>query len=430
VLVLLILGGVVAAAVVIGRPYLFPGEFDEATAPYAEAVEVARGVEFTNSVAVVAESTDRFADRLLDEYVDWDANAPAWRALGLLSGETGPQQVSESLQGWTSSLYSTADGQVYRDEALTGPQADAAITTALAAASLDQEFRWSPGQGPRGLDGQVETLAEVERQTRSVLADSSFAVEVDPVEPAKLTFLPPVVAFRALAPESFAEFDVPRADDGNPLASAGPAGPGPLTGSAPAAAPSPSPLPGDTLSGPASSMDRAFWYLVFASYLDSATAFAASEAVVENTLTPAERGGRSCVYATFAGGTIDQGVLLSDALDFWTLAAPPELGANSSVLDDGTLQLVACDPGAGFVHPARPGVARELLAWRVAELAMSEFLATAPSTDGLPDRDAAWALVVGSGLPAELAALAPETSPAAMADIARAGVADVLAPGG
>jgi hypothetical protein len=216
-LTLAILGGLVAAGVVFGRPYLFPDGWDEATRPYAEAVETAREVEYIEPIAVIAEPTADYTTRLGGELVgDWSADEPALRALGLLNGPTTEESATELLADWQNAVYSTADGQVYTDTGVTGAQLDAEITKEMAAASLDQEFRWSAEQPSRTLDDQVLTLAEVQRQASAVLAKTPFALTLDQLAPGVLAFVPPLVGYGALAPATLAEFQNPVTGAENP----------------------------------------------------------------------------------------------------------------------------------------------------------------------------------------------------------------------
>jgi hypothetical protein len=426
-LTLVILGGLVAAAVVYGRPYLFPDGWDDATKPYAEAVETVRGVEYTEPIAVIVEPTADYTARLGAELVgDWSADEAALRALGLLNGPTTEESVTELLADWQDAVYSTADGMVYTDLGVTGSQVDAEITEEMTAASLDQEFSWSAEQPNRTLDDQVLTLAEVQRQASAVLAQSPFAAAIDPVSPRILAFVPPIVGYRALASATYAEFENPTT--GNPLSLLGTSGPGPLASEAPVAAVEPVLIGADTLVGSPRSLDRSFWFLVFAGYLDSRTAYQASESVVENSLVTADRAGTSCVYATFSGGDVLQTATLRSTLEAWSASSPVEFGSSFSVLDDGTLQLVTCDPGVGFENPNRLGVARELVGWRTAELATLEAVRTANGTEA--DAAAAWAAVEASNVGVELGALPGDTTPAESAAAARAAVAAVLTPAG
>ena len=426
VLTLVVLGGLVAAGVVFGRPYLFPGDWDATTEPYAAAVETARGVDYAESISVSAEPTPDYTARVVGQLAPgWTGDEAMWRALGLLNGAATQDNVAQLLVGWQDALYSTANGQVYQDAAATGPQADAAITAAMTAASLDQQYGWSPDQLVRTTDDQVLTLAEVQRQARAVVAASPFAVAVDPDDPAVLAFVPPLVGYRALAPTTFAEFGTASADPQNALSSIGAAGPGPLTSEALVPAPNPTMVGTDAQVSSPRPLDRSFWYLVFAGYLDSRTAYQASEAVVENAISMADRAGTACVYATFAGGGVEGTATLRSALEGWSAAVPVEFGANVTVLADGTLQLISCDPGAGFENASRLGVARELVAWRSAELA------TIDAVGGTElDVSTTWAFVESSNVALDLIALPADTSPVEMAAAARDGVTAVLRPAG
>ena len=165
---------------------------------------------------------------------------------------------------------------------------------------------------------------------------------------------------------------------------------------------------------------------MFAGFLDSRTSYQASESVVENSLAVVDRAGTQCVYATFSGGDVIQTETLRSALEVWSASAPVEFGSSFSVLADGTLQLVTCDPGVGYETVNRLGVARELVGWRTAELATFEAVRAANGTEA--DAAAAWAVVEASTVGVDLGALPGDTSPAESAAAARAAVAAVLAP--
>lgn len=421
-LTLVVLSAVVAAAVVFGRPYLFPGDWDAETQPYAEAVEAARGVEFVEPISLISEPTAPYGELLMTELVgDWTDQEPAWRALGLLTGTASFESVAQQTVGWQAAVYSVTDGQVYRDAGASGVELDADITAALADAALDQQYRWSRGE--RSLEGDVLTSAEVQRQSAAVVADSPYAI-VTSVDPTALAFVPPVVAYRLLAPAVYAEFDNPNGS----LSDVGPTGPGPLTPDVPVVAPGPTMNGSDTLVSSPEAMDRSFWYLVLGGFLEPRAAYDASEAIVENSLSLASRGGQQCVYATFAGGDVAQTATLRSALEAWSAAAPAEFGAAFAVLPDGTLQLVTCDPGAGSEVANRQGLARELIAWRTAELATIEAVTANDGTEA--DIDAAWAIVRASDMAPGLARLPAGTSPDDTADAARAALTELFTPVG
>ena len=208
------LGGLVAAGIVFGQAYLFPGEWDDATAPYAEAVETASEVEFAEPLSIVAEPTADFATRLQTQFASIPPEELAqWRALGLASGVVDDTTIAQQLSGWQDAVYSTVDGQVYHDIGVAGPELDAQLTQEMAAASLDQQFGWSVEQNARALDAAAATSAEVLRQARTVQQASSFAGPVPVVPSENADVMPPVVGYRMLAPHVFAEFESTLAAD-------------------------------------------------------------------------------------------------------------------------------------------------------------------------------------------------------------------------
>ena len=428
---LVVLVGLVAAGVVFGQPYLFPGDWDEATAPYAQAVETSRGVDFVEPLAVVAEPSAQFATRLQTQLAPVSPQELAqWRALGLINGVVDESTLAAQLTGWQAVVYSTTDGQVYHDLGVSGAELDPQLVEALTAASLDQEFGWSVEQPRRTLDAAAATSAEVLRQARVVQKSSTFATPIPSVPAEVAAALPAVIGYRTLAPHVFAEFDASIEPGGrsNPLADLGTDGPGILGRDAMVVATDPTMLEGDTASTPPVAKDRSFWFLVFGAYLDSRTAFAASEAVVESALTGATRGATQCVSATFSGSGVDQNETLRTALTSWAVAAPAEMASSFQVLPDGTLQLVSCDPGVGFVNAARADVARELLSWRVAELATME--AVRFGGGGEAELAEVWAFVQASPVAVDLMALPPTATPAEVATTARDAVTALFTPAG
>ena len=428
---LLVLGGLVAAGIVFGQPYLFPEDWDPAAEPYAQTVETVRGVEYPESLLLTPEPTAEYTIRMTDQITgDWTAQLPEWRALGLLTGEANEPNVRTLLDGWQDAIHDQTDGQAYHDEAASGAQLDAEITQAFTAALLDQQYGWSALQSERTLDDAAFTLAEVQRQSAATQTESAFPAEVEPRATAPLSFLPPVLAYRVLAPATFAEFDrtdLP-ADAENPLRGLGTAGPGPLPAETAVVSSPAAPIDGDTITGTPVAMDRSFWFLVFAGYLDTRTAYDASEAIVENSLTIAERVANRCVYATFSGGDVEQTAALRSALETWSASVPLEMSSSFAVQDDGTLQLTTCDPGSRFENGSRIGVGRELIGWRLAEIATT--LAVTSNGGNADDVAAAWSIVESTNVPVDLANLPFDTTPAAAAATAQSAVAAVLPPAG
>ena len=305
------------------------------------------------------------------------------------------------LADWQDAVYSTDDGQVYTDLGVTGSQVQAEITREMTAASLDQEFQWSADQPNRTLDDQALTLAEVQRQASAVLAQSPFAAELAPLTPGIVAFVPPVVGYRALASATYAEFENPVTGAVNALSGIGTAGPGPLPSQVPVAAAAPTLVDTDTLVGSPRPLDRSFWFLVFAGFLDSRTAYQASESVMENSLTVVERAETQWCTRRSRVATSSR-PRRSAPLSKPGRSRRPSSSDSVSVLADGSLQLVTCDPGVGYETVDPLGVARELVGWRTAELATLEAVRASNGTEA--EAAAAWAVVEASTVGVDLGA--------------------------
>ncbi len=423
-----ILAGIVAAAIVYGRPYLFQDDWQSNAKPYAVAVQDVTGVDFAEPVSVIAEPTASYQTGATAQLAgDWQAQLPLWRALGLASGDVTEATLDELLAAWQPAMYSTADGQIHHDEALVGADLDAALTVEMATAQLDQQYGWAIGQPERTLDDAALTSANVLAQSLAIQRQTEFDTPIETASTGPLAYLPAVIAYEVLAPSMYAPLLTPVAPDSdNPLADLGTGGPGPLAPDAPKLAGTPTLIDGDVIVATPTTEDRSFWYLVFAGYLDAPTSFAASEAVIENALTVVERSGTTCAYATFSGGDSEQTATLRSAVESWVAAVPAEFTSSFSVTPDGMLQMSSCDPGTQVTGTNRLGVARELIGWRSAEIATITGVAAA----GGSDADVAGALfrLVQSDAGAQLAASPVNDSPAAAADAARAAVASVVTP--
>ncbi|MGI9645216.1 MAG: hypothetical protein ACR2O6_07905, partial [Ilumatobacteraceae bacterium] len=429
VLTLFLVGGLVAAAIVYGRPYLFPDEWDETAKPYAESVENVRGAQFVEPVSITPEAPALYDTRAsLQLTGDWEAELPLWRSLGLANGRVDQSTVDQLLDGWTRVLYSQSDGQIYHDGSLVGPSLDAHLTRAMAAAAIDQEFGWSTSQTLRSLDDAALVEAHVLQQSDFIQQASDFPAPIVDRDPAPLFFLPPVLGYQLVAPSMYAEllpsFDLETAS-ANPLEGLTTGGPGPLASVPPVLANAAVVAEGDLIIEQPVAMDTSFWFLVLAGYLEAPQAWAASNAIVENSLAVVDRSGQACAVATFSGGDAAQVDTLRFALETWSVTAPAELGATTSVLPDGTIQFTSCDPGVGFENGSRLGAAHELIGYRLGEIATVVSFETAPPGEAA----AAVAAYKVSGVGDGLAALPFNTTPVDAAAAARAAVgAPVLVP--
>ena len=117
--------------------------------------------------------------------------------------------LAELLAGWEPATYSTTDGQIYHDEALTGTALEAQLTLTMATAWLDQEFGWAIGQDDRTLDGAATTSAEVLAQATAIQQASEFDTALATSSTGPLAYLPSVISYEALAPAMYAPLLAP-----------------------------------------------------------------------------------------------------------------------------------------------------------------------------------------------------------------------------
>ena len=356
----LVLGGIIAAAVVFGRPILFPDEWSAEARPYGEAVESSLGIEFEERPDIFRIQTDAHRRGMLERFGgEWQDDLPLWRSLALAGGDIDAETLEDLLADWQPAFYDPDDQSIVVDEAAT--DADAHITTAMAVAALDQRLDWNTRRDAAGLELRVLIEAQVRALARQASSATAFG-EADDARPlAVASFLPPVLAYRIHGPLAFGDL-VPGA-----VAAPEAIAPMSLLGAAP-----PAQLDDGDVLDTTHANDRAFWYLVFASYVDARRAYDTSNGLSLATLTTAQRGDDTCTYATFSGAAPVETAALAQVLDDWVVAAPAQMSATVRTRDDGVLQLRTCDPGAGFVNGSRFGVARELVRWRLVELAARE----------------------------------------------------------
>ncbi len=428
---LLFVAAVVSAGVIFGRPYLFPAEWEDNALPYAEVIEAARGKEFVEPVSLTAQDTATHRDLVSAQLLgDAQAEMPMWRSLGL----AGPDATDDaSLRDLTSAqspvLYSTSDGQVYYDEAFTQAHRDRLITQAMAAAALDQELTFSSNAAARELDAEALTDAHVLQQSSAIaMLASTSAVPVPEPDVAALAFLPPVLDYRLTGPIVLGQVLAPVDELApNPLEGIGADGPVAARNSDLAVVSAPSSVAGDAAVGEIATMDRGFWYLVFASHLDPTTAYSMSNSLERAGMQSVMAAdGRTCVIATFA--TVDAAGNESRWPRRCRRGPPPslpKLAASVTTLPDTTVQLRSCDPAGAFTSNARFGTGRELIGWRATEAVVVDTL----SADGADAATIARALAQISVTPSvqQLIALPAGTPPSQVAAAVRTAAAEVVA---
>lgn len=360
---LLVLVGLVVGAILYGRPYLFPDKWEPDAKPYGEAVEAARGTEIPAPLSLVRQPPTTYSVALADSLLgDWESQMPMWRSFGLVNRSLDAPLLRDLIDGWIDAYYSSDDGVIYADEALSASAIDAAIVEAMAAAALDQDTSWSSALDDVQLDASALIRAQVIDASRTTAAATAFGVAESERRIDVAAFLPPVLEYQLNAPMAFSEL-VP--ESGVLLDAM-------VDTSMINISSEPELADGETSVSNQQPVARSFWYLVLASYTDAPTAYTATNAMVNSSLATTDRSGRACSYGTFSGTEGPASELVDAALQQWATNVPAEMNAIYTVLPDGTMQLETCDPGVGFESTARFGVARELTRWRLVELAALE----------------------------------------------------------
>ena len=423
----LVVGALASAAVIFGRPYLFPADWEANALEFAEPIEVARGAEFEEPVLLTAQPTEVHREMVAAQLLgDPASNLAMWRALGLAGPDSTDDATLDALISEQSPvLYSTVDGQVYFDAAFTRSDRAALISRAMATAALDQEFAFSSDVPNRTLDDAALTEANVRQQAALIAQTAATQAPLPTADMAALAFLPSVLDYRLTAPSVFVDL-LPPVNDvaSNPLAELGIQGPGPLRVAPLAQIPSNSLVVGDSVVGSSISTDRSFWYLSFASHVDATTAYRMSNQLRSAGLQMVDGSTGRCAVATFATADAATNATLRLDLDTWVAATAPELGASVSALPDSNVQLRSCDPAGVYNSNIRFGVARELMGWRAVELQVTNLVVAQGGTDS--DIAAAIARVGSTPTAVAVAQLPAGTSPADLAAAAQVAASDVI----
>ena len=187
-LAMLLIGGLVAAALVFGRRYLFPTEWDQSLTPIVDDIQNERGVEFDHTVGLVKQPSADYALTTGRLVVDdaWLAQVPVWRALGLTTGEPTADGIAPAVAASRLAVYDPDADRIYlsadaspaasaADLRLALEQAYAAQHGAAESVTPDDEstagfLGVSPPQ--QIIDAAIDTYI-AERETASLSTSSS-----------------------------------------------------------------------------------------------------------------------------------------------------------------------------------------------------------------------------------------------------------------
>jgi hypothetical protein len=357
-LLLIVIGGLVAAGLVFGRQYLFPTDWDPVLTPIVDDVQTERGVEFEHTVGLVLQPPADYAltaSQLSfeDSWLEW---LPEWRALGIASGEPTAESVGTAIAASRLAVYDPDADRIYMST-----ETDPAQATADLRLAVEQAFAAQHGAEPAPIDDPATGLTGVSPQ-RAIAEDAirSHLAELAAPDAAQPTVQPaPATAPTAPVPLPI-EYELAAVDQLGPalIAAAGldpaaltidrsyPDNVATLLDDAPSPAASGAIPAGDRSLASPEALGPDDWALVFGARLPAQTASRLADMLVADSYRPTDRGGVICVIATFQTGSEADAQFALSSLVSWVAAAPVESQAQATPFGTTGVQLVTCDPGA------------------------------------------------------------------------------------
>lgn len=349
-LAFIVLGGLVAAALLFGRSYLFPTEWDARLTPIVDEIQLARGADFPAEVPLVEHPSAEYGTLVTNAVLgeDWLTRLPEWRALGIAGGDGAPADVAMRFARIYPAFYDPATETIHLSDDAAGAAVEPALRLALEQAYATQTERAVPPTPAFGLTGLDDVPNIARRAVDAQLVGLSGAA---PGATADLDGLPLPIVYELRAIDALGaplvagagDIDVlaplpdsvELLDDGAALAIAG------LR------------QPGDQQILEPVALGADDWAMIWGARLPTPTAFALANSITADSYTVVNRAGATCVVAVFQTRDELAASTLTTNLGAWVASAPPTAQATVSQLGTSRVQLEACDPGsAAAVTPA------------------------------------------------------------------------------
>ena len=357
-LVIVVLGGLIGAALLFGRSYLFPTEWDPALTPLVDEIQVARNAEFVEPIDLVIQPEAEFAATFAGLFVPggWENQLPTWRALGIAGGAPTTQSVAASLATARPALFDPASESIVQLA-----DADADDVEAALRAALEQGFEFQRGNSPSALADEateraVGFLGVSDPRSlvdRSLTVALGNGVALPSGEDATLPVaadVPLPVAYELAALARIGSAVAAASADAGVILAPG----GDFPDSVYAVFAPPGPIAtlgavlgdGEALSAPAAALSNDDWRLVLGARVAPDVADAVATGLTANSYGTFDRAGTACFAAVFHFGdaaTAQGGI---DGIGAWVATLPLASQAVATPIDFTTLQVIGCDPGA------------------------------------------------------------------------------------
>lgn len=344
-LALVVLGGLVAAALLFGRSYLFPTEWDPELTPLVDDIQSARNAEFDHTVSLVERPASEYAPLVTAHVLgtEWNTRLPEWRALGIAAGDGSVADVQVRIAALypaffdpeSDSIVVAADRSVEARE----PALRLALETLLATQLGDEdEAEMVSALGLTGLESMDATAR------RAYDAAAAGLVSAAPDAVVDLAGVPLPVAYQLRAVDSIGAALVEGASEprpGDPLPPAAN-----RLADEPVQAVGGLRQPGDQQVLEPVALGADDWALVWASRLPPSVVGQMVDSLAADSYSVVSRSGVTCSIAVFQTDTAEAGTSLLANLTSWATRAAPGTGAIATQLGPDRVQVEACDPGA------------------------------------------------------------------------------------
>ncbi len=341
-----------------GKYYFLDQRWEGDMKALAGEVEAARGLTFDHPITVTTLPMAEYSSRLVTAFfglteAELEAEAGAWRALGVLDGTLDLYQVGGSALPDSPAFYDPASETIFVADGLPENLYRFGMHRALALALLDQEFGWSDsikGLSPaiaRGTlafyDGDALATAvgmESPSQRTDIALERYELIVSSEIGASSAPFASTVVGRLGVALRPY--FESVTIEGRATLSPASPISDGQALDLRRLTA-------GAVESPNQAAQGMLFWYHALASRIDENTAWTAALAWQDDEMSVVSSPSGSCVVASIK---VDQASLdqVNSALQSWAAAAPAESGTTVTMTGATPaiqLQINACDPGPG-----------------------------------------------------------------------------------
>ena len=348
ILVLLLIGGLIGVALMFGRDYLFPTNWDPALTPIVDEIELGRGAPFDHTVGLVRQTEADFELTVarLTTGDEWGTRVPEWRALGLATGDPTPATVSVASLDGRNAVYDASGDRIYMPDSVTPDEAATDLRLALERA-YDAQFGVSTIAEPTpGSLAGVSATPTIARR-----AVDRFLVDPTPVTVAGWQAgegVPAPIAYELLASDALggplldaAGVDREVATFGTDLSTALAA----VLDDAPRPAEAGALQVGEKSLADPVALGNDDWSLAWGMRLAPEAVDQLVAVVRADAYRPIDRNGLTCVVGVFETATAPEADVVLVHLTGWVGASPIESQATATRLSETRVQLVTCDPG-------------------------------------------------------------------------------------